>query len=128
MSSTGKQKFVINRAKDAAYKTGFRSYFADRDLGLREATGGKFMADIHRAVGPCPEGGSGTHAHKVDFQFNYVIKGWCTMEFEGEGTYTFEVGDTWLQPPEIKHNFLACSDDCEILEIVSPGEFETYDA
>ena len=123
----GKQKFVVNRSKDAPYRPGFRDYFVDRDLGLREATGGQFMAEIHRACAPCPDGGSGMHLHKVGFQFNYVIKGWCRMEFEGEGVFTFEVGDTWLQPPAIKHNFLECSDDCEILEIVSPGKFETLE-
>jgi mannose-6-phosphate isomerase-like protein (cupin superfamily) len=122
------QRFAVSRGKDNAFRPGFRSYFHDRDLGLREATGGRFMAEVHRASGPCPAGGSGLHAHRVDFQFNYLLKGWCRMEFEGEGEFTFEVGDTWLQPSGIRHNFLACSDDCEILEIVSPGTFETVDA
>ena len=123
-----KHKFLVQRSKDAQFKPGFRSYFADRDVGLREATGGQYMAEVHRAVGPCPEGGGGMHTHDVAFQFNYLLKGSCTMEFEGEGVFTFEPGDVWLQPSGIKHNFISCSDDCEILEIVSPGTFETHDA
>lgn len=123
-----KQKFVVSRHKESPFKPGFRSYFVDRDLGLREATGGRYMAEVHKACAPCPPGGTGTHLHKLDFQFNYVLKGWCRMEFEGEGELRLEAGDTWLQPPGIKHNFIECSTDCEILEICSPGNFETVDA
>jgi len=112
-----KQKFVVSRRRERAFKPGFRSYFLDRDLGLREATGGAFMAEVHRACGPVPKGGGGRHLHHIDFQFNYMIKGWCRVELEGEGVFRFEEGDTWLQPPAIKHKFLECSPACEILEI-----------
>lgn len=124
----GKYKLVVSRRKASPFHSGFRSYFVDRDLGVRAATNGAFMAEVHRAAAPCPADGTGTHIHKLNFQFNYLLKGWCRMEFDGEGVFTFEEGDTWLQPPEIKHNFLECSEDCEILEICAPGEFETVDA
>ena len=95
--------------------------------GLSQATGGSFMAEVHKASGPVPKGGGGMHLHHIDFQFNYMIKGWCKVEIVGEGVFKFEEGDTWLQPPAIKHNFLECSPDCEILEICSPGDFETIE-
>ena len=123
-----KHRFVVSRRAASPYKKGFRDYFVDRDLGLREATGGEYMAEVHKASGPVPEGGGGQHLHHIDFQFNYQLKGWCRVEIEGEGVFKFEEGDTWLQPPQIKHNFLECSPDCEILEIVSPGNFDTIDA
>jgi hypothetical protein len=123
-----KYRLTVSRRSESPFRPGFRSYFQDRDLGVREATGGEFMAEVHRASGPCPDDGAGTHLHKLQFQFNYLLKGWCRMEFEGEGVFRFEAGDTWLQPPEIRHNFLECSSDCEILEICSPGNFETVDA
>jgi hypothetical protein len=122
-----KQKFVVSRKKESPFKPGFRSYFVDRDLGLRQATGGAFMAEVHKASGPVPKGGGGMHLHHIDFQFNYMLKGWCKVEIVGEGVFRFEEGDTWLQPPAIKHNFLECSADCEILEICSPGDFETIE-
>jgi len=124
----GKHKFMVSRGSESPFRPGFRSYFVDRDLGLREATGGAFMAEVHRACAPCPAEGTGTHLHKLDFQFNYVLKGWCRMEFEGQGVFRLEAGDSWLQPPAIKHNFLECSPDCEILEICAPGNFETVEA
>ena len=122
-----KYKLTISRRSESPFRPGFRGYFVDRDLGVRAATNGGFMAEVHRAAGPCPPDGTGTHVHKLNFQFNYLLKGWCRMEFDGE-VFRFEEGDTWLQPPEIRHNFLECSSDCEILEICSPANFETVDA
>ena len=33
----------------------------------------------------------------------------------------------WIQPPRIVHAVLGYSDDCEVLEIVLPAEFETVE-
>ena len=122
------QKFVVSRKKESPFQPGFRSYFVDRDLGVKAATHGEYFAEVHRANGPTPKDGTGAHRHKLAFQFNYLLKGWCRVEIEGQGELRFEEGDTWLQPPMIRHNFLECSADCEILEICSPGNFETIDA
>jgi Cupin domain len=123
----GKQVFTASLLKETTFRPGFREYFQDRDLGLREATGGRYMAEVHRACGPCPPGGSGRHLHKLDFQFNYVLQGWMRVEIAGQGERTFEAGDSWLQPPQIEHNVVGFSDDLEVLEIVSPGTFETVE-
>ena len=119
------QKFVRSQIRTARFRPGFRTYFEDRDLGVREATGGRFTAEVHRACAPCPEGGSGAHTHAVDFQFNYVLKGWIRVWL---GEHTFGAGDSWLQPPGIKHNVTGFSEDLEVLEIVSPGVFDTREA
>ena len=55
----------------------------------------------------------------------YVLKGWIKSEFEGQGAHTFYAGSCWIQPPRIKHAVLGYSDDCELLEIVLPADFET---
>ena len=39
--------------------------------------------------------------------------------------HTIHKGDAILQPPMIKHREIACSNDFEVLEIVSPANFET---
>ena len=72
-----------------------------------------------------PEEVSTPHYHDVDFQMIYVLKGWIKSEFEGEGVHTFHAGSCWIQPPKIKHTVLGYSDDCEVLEIVLPADFET---
>ena len=55
----------------------------------------------------------------------YVLNGWATFEYEGQGQRTIRKGDTVLQTPMIKHREIACSDDFEVLEIVSPANFKT---
>ncbi len=72
-----------------------------------------------------PEEVSTPHYHDVEFQMIYVLKGWIKSEFEGEGEHTFRAGSCWIQPPKIKHTVLGYSEDCEVLEIVLPANFET---
>ena len=53
---------------------GLRSFFEYRDLGLSEATGGRYHAQVIRASAPC-EDGTGPHRHALEFQMVYVLKG-----------------------------------------------------
>ena len=123
-----RQKFLVSLLEDARFEGGgLRSYFVDRDLGVAEATGGMVTALVHRAAGKCPANVRQPHLHRVEFQMNYVLKGWCRFEFEGHGEQRFEAGDAWLQPPEIEHALLDFSEDFEVLEIVMPADFETVD-
>jgi len=56
-----------------------------------------------------------------------VLKGWIKSEFAGEGAVTMREGSCWLQPPKIEHKVLDYSDDCEVLEIILPADFETVE-
>jgi hypothetical protein len=38
-----------------------------------------------------------------------------------------QAGSSWIQPPRIKHVVLDYSDDCEVLEIILPADFETVE-
>ena len=49
------------------------------------------------------------------------------VKFEGEGAQTFHAGACWVQPPKIKHKVLDYSDDCEVLEVILPADFETVE-
>jgi len=120
------QKFAVSHHREEDFDQGLRSYARYRDLGLAPATGGMVQAHVIRMIPPFrPEEVSTPHYHDVDFQMIYVLKGWMTTEFEGEGTHTFYAGSCWIQPPKIKHTVLGYSDDCELLEIVLPADFET---
>ena len=68
---------------------------------------------------------TGLHRHDCDFQMFYVLKGWIKFVYEGQGEHTFHAGDCVLQPPNIVHNELDCSDDLEVLEIYSPAVHPT---
>ena len=113
------------RAKDAQWvKDGLRPYFGYRDLGIRDATGGKVLAHIIRADQPC-KGPLGYHSHDLDFQMVYMIRGWAQLCFEDIGEIRVEAGDAWYQPPGIKHEVLEYSDDWEVIEITMPAHFDT---
>ncbi len=127
--SQPKQKFSANLAKDAVYKTGLRSFMEYRDLGINDATHGKYRAHVIRVKKDHEVGDlhtTGLHQHLCDFQMFYVLKGWIKFIYDGQGgEKTFQAGDCVLQPAGIVHNELDCSDDVEILEIFSPGDHET---
>jgi mannose-6-phosphate isomerase-like protein (cupin superfamily) len=122
-----KQAFVASHLKDAKFETGLRRYAQYRDLGITKASGGLAQAHVIRLVPPCiPEEVSKRHYHDVDFQMIYVLKGWMKGEYDGE-VVTMREGSAWLQPPKIKHTVLDYSDDCEVLEIILPADFETVE-
>ena len=43
------------------------------------------------------------HIHEFSFQMLYVMDGWVTFEYVGQGRYTIHQGDAVLQTPMIKH-------------------------
>lgn len=103
---------------------GLRAFFEYRDLGIREATGGRVGAHVIRARPggkPVPE----WHTHEVDFQMIYVTRGWFRFEYEGYGEVTLRPGSCVHQPPGIRHREIGHSDDAELIEITLPADFET---
>ena len=124
---TGKKtKAFPSRAKDAHWAKGLRPYFVYRDLGINDATEGRVLAHVIRANQSC-QGPMGYHSHALDFQMNYLHRGWARLDFEDIGEIRVEAGDAWYQPPGIKHEVLEYSDDFEVIEITMPAEFPTKD-
>ena len=121
-----KQLFTISHLREEDFDQGLRPYSTYRDLGLAPATGGKVQAHVIRMTKPFDADKVAIpHYHDVEFQMVYVLKGWFSSQFEGHGTHTFRAGSCWIQPPKIKHTVMGYSDDCELLEIILPAEFET---
>ena len=118
--------FVHNLASDAKWTPGLREIFEYRDLGIQDGTKGDFVAHLIRHNGKkVADQVQRWHVHDCHFQFVYVMNGWATFEYEGQGQHTIRKGDCILQTPGIRHREIACSDDFEVLEIVSPGDFST---
>jgi hypothetical protein len=121
-----KQRFTVSHHREEDFDAGLRAYSAYRDLGIAAATAGLARAHVIRMTKPFTRGEVDIpHYHDVEFQMVYVLKGWFRSEFEGEGVHTFYAGSAWIQPPGIKHTVRGYSDDCELLEIVLPADFET---
>jgi mannose-6-phosphate isomerase-like protein (cupin superfamily) len=123
-----RQAFVVSHHKPNAFEGGLRRYAQYRDLGIAAATKGLARAHVIKMIPPCdPAEVSKRHFHDVEFQMIYVLKGWIKGEYEGAGEVTMHEGSCWLQPPKIKHTVLDYSDDCELLEIIMPADFETVE-
>jgi mannose-6-phosphate isomerase-like protein (cupin superfamily) len=122
------QAFTISHADDGKFEgRGLRAFFEYRELGIAGATQGKYGAHVIRAV-PGRHSKAAWHTHDLDFQMVYVTKGWVIFEYEGEGEVTLRAGSCVLQPPGIRHREVTHSDDMELIEIISPAQFETNNA
>lgn len=120
--------FSHHEAERARFEArGLRQYFEYRDLGIRDATHGDYVAHVIRAR----EGHNATgqwHQHACMFQMFYVLSGWARFEYEGQGVHTVRAGDCVLQPPGIRHRELEHSEDFSLLEVVAPADFATREA
>jgi hypothetical protein len=124
--ATPKQRFVVSHHREEDFDSGLRRYAKYRDLGIGRATNRMVQAHVIRFVPPCrPEEVSKRHFHDVEFQMIYVLKGWIKTELEGQGAIVMKAGSCWLQPPRIEHVVLDYSDDCEVLEVIMPADFDT---
>lgn len=120
------QAFAVAHADSGAFEgAGLRPFFEYRQLGIAEATQGKFGAHVIRAV-PGVESPAEWHSHTLDFQMVYILQGWVVFEYDGEGEVTLRKGSSVLQPPGIRHREVRHSDNLELLEITSPAVFETH--
>jgi mannose-6-phosphate isomerase-like protein (cupin superfamily) len=118
--------FVHNLASEAKWTPGLREIFEYRDLGIKAGTKGDYVAHLIRHNGKkTKDEVQQWHVHDCTFQLVYVLNGWATFEYDGQGQHTIRKGDCILQTPGIKHREIACSDDFEVLEIVSPANFAT---
>ncbi len=118
--------FSHSKAKSAVWTKGLRDIFSYRDLGLKNATNGDYVAHIIKANNR--KGSNAVqewHIHNCNFQFIIVLSGWAEFEYDGHGIHRLEKGDAIHQFPRIRHREISCSDDFEVLEIVSPANFET---
>jgi mannose-6-phosphate isomerase-like protein (cupin superfamily) len=92
-----RQKFCASFASQSKFEGGLRGYFEYRDLGVADATQGQYHAAISRVregqKGDLNIRTTGLHRHMCDFQMFYVLKGWVTMFYQGEGEMTFHQGD-----------------------------------
>ena len=104
---------------------GLRDFFLYKDLGIKDATGGRVIAHLGKA-NEAPVKGTGWHRHVADFQIVLMLKGWARFMYEDKDTLV-EAGDCVHQRPGIVHYLYDYSPDMEYLEIVSPGDFGTVD-
>jgi quercetin dioxygenase-like cupin family protein len=118
-------QFVVSRAQGAEFVTdGLREEFVYRDLGLADATNGKFHAHIIKAK-HLDGGHNGLHRHLVGLQFAMVLKGWVSFYYAEHGEFRYEQGDAVTIPGKTLHELRDYSEDLELLELTSPAVYNT---
>ena len=127
VAAKAKRVAVSHAATSKFVRRGLRNYFEYRDLGVKRATRGKVVTQLIRArPGKAPEGD--WHYHDCKLQFVFVVRGWVKMDYEGTGEVLMKAGSCFYQPPCIRHRELAHSKNLEMVEVVSPANFKTYQA
>ena len=67
------------------------------------------------------------HYHRIELQLIYCCAGWVRVVYEDQGEpFVMRAGDCVLQPPEIRHRVLECSDGLEVVELSVPAEHPTF--
>lgn len=117
--------FIVTKFdEENSFKKG-RAGMEYRDL-IPSRLGGKFIASHIRILqgGKVPDY---VHFHKIRFQMIYCLAGWAKLVYEDQGEpFVMNKGDCVLQPPEIRHRVLECSNKFEVLEIASPAIHPTF--
>ena len=109
--------FIHSEAKDAVWEKGLREILSYRYLGLDIGTNGDYVAQVIKNNGKKQKDNvQEWHLHDCKFQLTFVLNGWATFEWEGEGVRTISKGDCINQIPMIKHRELALSENFEVLE------------
>ena len=114
---------VVSRIAGGDWGVG-RAGMQYRDL-IPGRHGGRYIAS-HISIaeaGPVPDY---VHYHQVRFQLIFCRSGSARLVYEDQGEpFTFSAGDCVLQPPEIRHQVLECSDGFEVIELGCPAEHVT---
>ncbi|MCB9871407.1 MAG: cupin domain-containing protein [Planctomycetes bacterium] len=114
---------VATRSRDTEWHQG-RAGMQYRDL-IPRRWNGRIVASHIRI----PRGGpvaDYVHYHEVRFQLIYCHRGTVQVVYEDQGPpFTLAAGDVVLQPPEIRHRVLACSDGLEVIELACPAAHAT---
>ena len=116
--------FVLAKKDEAIYVKGRRDWMKYRELGVTEASDGKFRAQVTSASQGLSEP-TGWHIHLCEGQFVYMLDGWVDLEFAGGRVVRIEAGDSMYIPGGLPHNEIATSDGFELVEVSVPADMGT---
>ena len=115
-------RFAFHNVAEAVWKPWRIPGFDARDTGIGEATKGVAGVQVAR---PVPGETAPRTGHNTDILFTFMMEGSMLLEVDGEQPYEIVAGDAFVLPPYLKAAYRDCSDDCELLEVTLPSEFET---
>jgi mannose-6-phosphate isomerase-like protein (cupin superfamily) len=106
---------------------GLRKFFAYRDLGTKDPTGGLVHIQVFKAVDIMPNG-IGWHRHSDLRQFFWVLEGSAGFEVESRPDIKrIEPGDAVCMPAGFRHAVPSYTQDYKVVEMCIPGSYRTED-
>lgn len=114
------QTFVHHVKSAATWQPAHIGGFTLRDTGITTGTKGIAGIRVLRSTkAPSP-----VWSHNADIYFTFVMEGQMTLRANGEDR-TLVAGDGFVIPPDMPVQYLAPSEDIELLEVALRGDFET---
>ncbi|MGJ8546229.1 MAG: cupin domain-containing protein [Sulfitobacter sp.] len=95
--------------------------FTARDTGVSHGTKGVAGIQVARFSG----GETKPSRHDADIHFTFVMEGQMELHAEGQAARALTPGDAFVIPPGMSAQYLACSEDLELLEVALRGDFRT---
>ena len=122
-----KPKVILSRGSDDKWENkGLRSFLEYRNLGIEEATDGKFGGSIARALhAKKATDHAALHYHTLGFHLTMVLRGWMRTYYDGLGEVILKAGDCVTYTGEVVQSHTEHSEDFEVLQITMPAEFPT---
>lgn len=117
-------RFCHHTVADAVWAPWRIPGFESRDTGVGAATRGIAGVHVARPVRR-PAGGARRTSHDTDILFTFVKEGTLALVAEGRDACGLVAGDAFVIPPHLAVAYEHCSNDCELLEVTLPADFET---
>ena len=121
---TGIEGPTVSRKSKPEYITGRRAFFKYREMGVSDASGGKFRVQVMSAEKGLTEP-TGWHYHVCEGQFIFMLSGWVDLVFENGDEIRIGEGDSAYIPGGLRHNETATSDTFELIEVSVPADLRT---
>ena len=122
--ATGIEGPTVSRKSTPEYITGRRAFFKYREMGVGEASGGKFRVQVMSTEKGLSEP-TGWHYHVCEGQFVFMLSGWVDLVFENGDEIRVGEGDSVYIPGGLRHNETATSDTFELIEVSVPADLRT---
>jgi len=115
------QAFVLHRAREAHWETRSGTGIEARDIGLRNATGGRVDVHVLRRVTAGPPNLETAVGRNGAFTFLFVLRGAVDIALEDLPATTLAADGTCVIPARSRLHFDRCAPDLELLEVQCPG-------
>ena len=122
-----KLQVAVSRLSDSKWENkGLRGFLEYRDLGVVEATDGRFGANVARAIhAKQATDHASLHYHTLGFHLTYVLRGWMRTYYDGVGEIVLKAGDCVTYAGEVVQSHTEHSEDFEVLQVTMPAAFPT---